>query len=76
MSDFTWHLMAEEAPEYGANDYVVMGTRGALYVACEYKKYSAEGKGAYFYIPNRRNSFMDSKQALAWAEIPPLEVTS
>lgn len=74
MSDFTWHLMDEEAPEYGTNDYVVMGTRGALYVASKYSKYSQDGKGAYFYIPNRRDSFMDGKSVLAWAEIPPLEV--
>ena len=75
MSDFTWHLMDERQPEYGHNDYVVMGTRGALYVASEYSKYSQDGKGAYFYIPNRRDNFMDKKQVLAWAEIPPLEVT-
>lgn len=76
MSDFTWHLMDEKQPEYGHNDYVVMGTRGALYVASEYSKYSQDGKGAYFYIPNRRDNFMDSKSVLAWAEIPPLEVTA
>ena len=74
MSNFEWHLMAEEAPEYGANDYVVMGTRGALYVASSYNKYSVDGKGAYFYIPNKRDNLMDSKQVLAWAEIPTLEV--
>lgn len=74
MSGFQWHLMVDEAPEYGTNDYVVMGTRGALYVASEYSKYSQEGKGAYFYIPNRRDNFVDSKSVLAWAVIPPLEV--
>ena len=74
MNDFAWHLMTEEAPEYGVNDCLVMGLRGGLYVASEYSKYSAEGKGAYFYIPNRRDNFMDSKSVLAWAEIPPLEV--
>ena len=66
--------MADEAPEYGTNDYVVMGMRGAMYLASEFSKYSAEGNGAYFYIPNRRSNFMDEKQVLAWAEIPPLEV--
>lgn len=75
MSEFKWHLMAEEQPEYGENDYLVMGIRGALYVACKYDRYSAGGKGEYFYIQNNRSNFMDSEKVLAWAEIPPLEVS-
>jgi hypothetical protein len=52
VSGFQWHLMADEAPEYGTKDFVVMGMRGAMYLASkfiagEFSEY------AYFYIPHR-----------------------
>lgn len=76
MSDFTWHLMDEKQPEQRENDYLVMGLRGGLYLASGYEHLEDKPERSYFYIPNRRDNFMDSRSVLAWAEIPPLEVTA
>lgn len=74
MSSFEWHEMKDSEPSLGSGNYVVLGTRGGLYVASDYSRYSQSGRGTYFYIPNRRDNFMDSSSVKAWAEIPPLEV--
>ena len=67
-------VQRERAENAKLRELVDYMTPIALYAASEHSKYSAEGNGAYFYIPNRRDNFMDSKSVLAWAEVPPLEV--
>lgn len=77
MSEFKWHLMADEAPEYGERDYLVMGHKGGFQLAKGYRK-SRVWDGTYFYCTkgDRGRKRIEAKDVHAWAEIPPLEVTS
>lgn len=70
MSEFKWHKPEDELPEFGEGDYLLMGKRGALYVACEFQPYSFDSEQAYFYVQNNRYQFLDVKKVKAWAEIP------
>lgn len=74
MSNFTWHLMDEEAPEQRENDYLVMGLRGGLYLANGFEHLNDKPERSYFYIVNHKHHWLWSEKVLAWAEIPPLEV--
>lgn len=72
MSNFKWHLMADEKPEKGKSDYIVMGLKGGLYLASRFEGYGDKGDEVWF-RDTRGNHHYPSK-VLAWAEIPPLEV--
>ena len=74
MSDFTWHLMADEWPEKGKNDYIVMGTKGWLYLAPRFEGYGDSDDDVWFC--DTRGRHHHPSKVLAWAEIPPLEVTA
>lgn len=69
MSEFKWHLMLNERPERGKNDYIVMGVKGGLYLAPRFEGYDDKE----WFRDTRGNHHYPSK-VLAWAEIPPLEV--
>lgn len=66
---FKWHLMSEETPEKGRKNYIIMGTKGGIYLApmvCGYhdETWFKDSRGRHHY----------PKEVKAWAEIPPLEV--
>ena len=69
MSNFKWHLMADEKPEKGKSDYIVMGPKGGLYLAPRF-----EGYGDKVWFRDTRGNLHYPSDVLAWAEIPPLEV--
>ena len=69
MHAFKWHLMADEQPTDNDASYVVVGKRGAMYLAGHIHDW---GNGRRtFYIQNNRSSFMEFEKVKAWAEIPP-----
>ena len=74
MSDFTWHLMADEQPADNNASYVIVGKRGAMYLAGHIIEWASGSRS--FYIQNNRSNYMDFDKVKAWAEIPPLVVTT
>lgn len=72
MSEFKWHLMVDERPERGKNDYIIMGIRGGLYLAPRFEGYGDTEDTVWF--RDTRGNHHHPSQVLAWAEIPPLEV--
>jgi len=70
MSEFRWHLMAEEAPEDGNGNYILLGNKGAMYYANRYHDVGL------FHVPNNRDNMKSDNEIKAWAEIPPMEVES
>ena len=75
MTGFKWHLMADEVPEEGECNYLVMGHKGGLQLA---KGYAAPKwrLGTYFYCTkgDSGRKRIDSEEVYAWAGIPSLEV--
>ena len=74
MTEFKWHLMAEEAPEYGMREYLVMGPKGGLKLAYGYVEGHGGPLGTYFKTSVGGYDFIDARKVYAWAEIPTLEV--
>lgn len=73
MSKFEWHAAADGVPEAGDGRWLLLGNRGGLYVATKCI-YGFRGPlNAVFYVPNRRDNYMDVDAVKAWAEIPPYE---
>ena len=72
MSKFRWHLMADEKPETGKNDYIVMGLKGGLYLATRFEGYGNDDDKVWF--RDTRGNHHHPPKVLAWAEIPTLEV--
>ncbi len=72
MSNFKWHLMADERPKKGKSDYIVMGPKGGLYLATRFEGYGDKGDEVWF--RDTRGNHHYPSDVLAWAEIPPLEV--
>lgn len=72
MSEFKWHLMAEEVPEFGMREYLVMGPKGGLKLAHGYVMGHDGPLGAYFKTSVGGYDFIDARKVHAWAEIPPL----
>ena len=62
-----WHKISDGQPEIGET-VVLVGRRGGMYLGSR-KKYP--GGGDYYYVPNRRDAFLDAKQVVAWHEIEP-----
>ena len=75
MAEFKWHLMADEVPEYGMKDYLVMGPKGGLKIARGYHEGFNGPLGAHFHRNKNGFGIIADEEAYAWAEIPPLEVT-
>ena len=71
MSEFRWHIMADEMPEKGKKDYLVMGLKGGLYLAPRFEGYGASGDGVWFRDTRGNHHYPD--KVLAWAEVPKLE---
>jgi hypothetical protein len=76
VTEFKWHLMAEEAPEEGKGRYIIMGQRGAMYYADSFEVDTHIDLGGYFHVPNIRCGYKNVREIKAWAEIPMLEVES
>jgi hypothetical protein len=73
MSEFKWHMMAEEMPEKGKKDYIVMGLKGGLYLAPRFEGYGESGDDVWF--RDTRGNLHYPDKVLAWAEVPKLEDT-
>lgn len=71
MSEFKWHMMAEEMPEKGKKDYLVMGLKGGLYLAPRFEGYGERGDDVWF--RDTRGNLHYPDKVLAWAEVPKLE---
>lgn len=71
MSEFKWHMMAEEMPEKGKKDYLVIGLKGGLYLAPRFEGYGERGDGVWF--RDTRGNLHYPDKVLAWAEVPKLE---
>lgn len=68
MADFKWHLMAEEMPDIGKGNYVVLGLRDGMYFATRF-----EGYGNVVWFRDTRGNHHPPEKVKAWAKIPPLE---
>lgn len=77
MAEFRWHLMADKVPEDGDGNYIVMSHRGRLQLAKGYRVPTWR-LGTYFYCTKggKGRKVIESADVLAWAEIPPLEVSN
>jgi len=71
VSEFKWHMMAEEMPEKGKKDYLVMGPNGGLYLAPRFEGYGEDGNDVWF--RDTRGNLHYPDKVLAWAEVPKLE---
>jgi len=71
MSEFKWHMMAEEMPEKGKKDYLVIGLKGGLYLAPRFEGYGERGDDVWF--RDTRGNLHYPDKVLAWAEVPKLE---
>jgi membrane protease subunit (stomatin/prohibitin family) len=71
MTEFKWHLMAEEAPEYGMREYLVMGPKGGLKLAHGYVMGHYGPLGSYFKTSVSGYDCIKAEKVHAWAEIPP-----
>lgn len=76
MTEFRWHLMADETPLRGECDYLVMRHDGGLQLA---EGYACSEMWSYEYFYYTAEDTLDrklieAKDVHAWAEIPPLEV--
>ena len=73
MAEFKWHLMADEAPDEGECDYLVMGHKGGLQLAKGYKV-PTWCPDTWFYCTKggKGRKIIEAKDVHAWAKIPPL----
>lgn len=67
-----WHKMADEQPKDENGKYLLLGKRGAMYLANGFHVWEHSGSKS-FYIPNRRSAYLDFDKVKAWAEVPPYE---
>ena len=67
-----WHRMADTQPTKESANYLLLGKRGALYVARGFHVWPNGSKN--FYIPNNRGGYVDFETIKAWAEIPEYEM--
>lgn len=72
MSEFKWHLMSKQQPTDKRATYLIMGKRGAMYLASGFHVWEHSGRKS-FYIPNNRSGYMDFDKVRAWAVIPEFE---
>lgn len=76
MSEFKWHLMADEKPEEGECDFIVMGHKGGLKLAKGFRETPGFLSESEFYCTKGGHGLMTiwSEDVYAWAEIPMQEV--
>lgn len=67
-----WHGMADEQPTDERGKYILLGKRGAMYLANGFHTWDHSGRKS-FYIPNNRSGYIDFDKVEAWAEVPPCE---
>lgn len=67
-----WHRMADEEPSDEKGKYLLLGKRGAMYLANGFRAWE-HSQRKDFYIPNNRSGYMDFDKVKAWAEVPPYE---
>lgn len=72
MSEFKWHLMSKQQPTDEHATYLLMGKRGAMYLASGFHVWEHSGRKS-FYIPNNRSGYMDFDKVRAWSAIPEYE---
>ena len=68
MTEFEWHMTADETPQFGKGKFLLMGPSGGLYLAKEYKRYPG---GPYF--KTYSGLIVGPGKVLAWAEVPALK---
>lgn len=67
-----WHRMADVQPTDENGKYLLLGKRGAMYLANGFHVWEHSGRKS-FYIPNNRSGYVDFDKVKAWAEVPPYE---
>ena len=67
-----WHRMADVQPTDERGKYLLLGKRGAMYLANGFHVWEHSGRRS-FYIPNNRSGYVDFDKVEAWAEVPPYE---
>lgn len=75
MAEFRWHRMEDEQPADETGKYLLLGKRGAMYLANGFHVWGYS-KSKSFYIPNNRSGYVDFGKVKAWAEVPPYEEVS
>ena len=68
-----WHRMADEEPSDEKGKYLLLGKRGAMYLANGFRTWEHSQRKS-FYIPNNRSGHMDFDKVEAWAVVPEMEV--
>lgn len=68
VNDTRWHLMADEQPRDSVATYVIMGKRGAVYLALGFDNRPVFGE--CFLIPNNRRGLMEFDKIKAWLKVP------
>ena len=69
---FKWHKMADEQPTDEGGKYLLLGKRGAMYLANGFHAWLNTERNS-FYIPNNRSGYLGFDKVEAWAEVPPYE---
>lgn len=64
-----WHRMADEQPTDERGKYILLGKRGAMYLANGFHTWEHSGRRS-FYIPNNRSGYVDFDSVKAWAVVP------
>lgn len=67
-----WHMMADEEPSDEKGKYLLIGKRGAMYLANGFHTWERSQRKS-FYIPNNRSGYMDFDKVEAWAVVPEME---
>lgn len=70
-----WHMMADEQPTDEKGKYLLLGKRGAMYMANGFHTWEYSQRKS-FYIPNNRSSYVDFDKVVAWALIPEFKEVS
>lgn len=67
-----WHRMAYEQPTDEKGKYLLLGKRGAMYLANGFHTWEHSQRKS-FYIPNNRSGYVDFDKIYAWAVVPEME---
>lgn len=72
MSDFRWHIYADEQPEEGPCNYLLLGHKGRLRLAYGYEKGLLDYWGPRFNEYKSGYCTISAEKVKAWAKIPSL----
>jgi len=67
-----WHMMADEESSDEKGKYLLIGMRGAMYLANGFHTRERSQRKS-FYIPNNRRGYMGFDKVEAWAVVPEME---